>query len=123
MTEEPRKTRQVSKTKKGESRLAEGPKTKEKSVAPKKLTKKQLEQSLKDAQAQVEKYKSQLAYLQADHENYVKSMERRETNLRLQANRDLILSLLPILDDMNEHSFWSPRLKSTSPSLRVTRCL
>jgi molecular chaperone GrpE len=118
MTEETRKTRHVSKTKEGESRLAEGPTTKEKSKTPKKLTKKQLEGSLKDAQAQVEKYKSQLAYLQADHENYVKSMERRETNFRLQANRDLILSLLPILDDMERAQLMVPQIEVNEPFIK-----
>jgi molecular chaperone GrpE len=118
MTEEPRKTRQTSKTKEGESRLVEGPTTKEKSATPKKLTKKQLEQSLKDAQAQVEKHKSQLAYLQADHENYVKSMERREANLRLQANRDLLLSLLPILDDMERAQLMVPQIEVNEPFIK-----
>ena len=115
MTEEPLKASQASKTKASESRLSENPTTKEKSATSKKLTKKQLEQSLKDAQAQVKKYKNQLAYMQADHENYVKSMERREANLRLQSNRDLILSLLPILDDMERAQLMVPRIEVNEP--------
>lgn len=115
MTEESQKTSQASKTKESESRLAESPTTKEKPATSKKLTKKQLEQSLKDVQSQLEKYKNQLAYLQADHENYVKSIERRETNLRLQANRDLILTLLPILDDMERALLMVPQIEVNQP--------
>ncbi len=115
MTEEPKKTSQVPTTKARKSRLTMDPTTKEKPVIPKRLTKKQLEQSLKDAQAQVEKHKHQLAYLQADHENYVKSMERREANLRLQANRDLISSLLPILDDMERALLMVPQIEVNEP--------
>ena len=115
MTKEPLKASQAAKTKTRESRLTEDPTIKEKPATPKKLTKKQLEQSLKDAQAQAEKYKNQLAYLQADHENYVKSMEKREANLRLQTNRDLILSLLPILDDMERAQLMVPQIEVNEP--------
>ena len=115
MTEDPPKASQASKTKARESRLAADPTDKEKSATPKKLSKKQLEQSLKDTQEQIEKYKNQLAYLQADHENYVKSLERREANIRLQANRDLILSLLPILDDMERAQLMVPRIEVNEP--------
>ena len=115
MSEDPSNASQVTKTKARESRLAEDPTTKEKTTTPKKLTKKQLEQSLKDAKAQVEKFKNQLAHLQADHENFVKSMEKREANLRLQANRDLILSLLPILDDLERAQLMVPQIEVNEP--------
>lgn len=90
--------------------------SKEKSATkPKKLTKKQLETALKNATEQMEKYKNQLAYMQADHENYVKSMQRRETQLRLQANRELILTLLPILDDLERAQIMIPRIEPNEP--------
>ena len=90
--------------------------SKEKSVTkPKKLTKKQLETALKNATEQMEKYKNQLAYMQADHENYVKSIQRRETQLRLQANRELILTLLPVLDDLERAQIMVPRIEPNGP--------
>ena len=90
--------------------------SKEKSATkPKKLTKKQLETALKNATEQMEKYKNQLVYMQADHENYVKSMQRRETQLRLQANRELILTLLPILDDLERAQIMVPRIEPNEP--------
>lgn len=82
------------------------------------LTKKELETALKEAKAQTEKYKTQLAYLQAEHENYTKSMERREANLRLQANRDLILTLLPILDDLERAQLMVPQIKVNEPFIK-----
>jgi molecular chaperone GrpE len=77
----------------------------------KKLTKKELQQALDEAHVQVAKYKTQLAYKQADYENYVKSMERREANLRLQANRELILKILPILDDLERAQLMIPHIE------------
>ena len=80
-----------------------------------KVTKKQLEKALDEAQAEVEKFKTRLAYVQADHENYVKSMEKHKTQLRLQANRDLILSLLPILDDLERAQIMVPQIEMNAP--------
>lgn len=80
-----------------------------------KLTKTQLQKALDESQGQMIKYKTQLAHVQADHENYVKSMERREANLRLQANRELILSLLPILDDLERAQIMIPQIKINEP--------
>lgn len=82
---------------------------------PKKLTKKQLETALKNATEKIEQYKNQLAYMQADHENYVKSMQRRETQIRLQANRELILTLLPILDDLERAQIIVPQIEPNEP--------
>ncbi len=119
MIEEPRKTGEAPKTDEEEIRQAESPQPAESTAKqvgkPKKLTKKQLEKSLEEAQAQVTKFKTQLAYVQADHENYVKSMERREASLRLQSNRDLILTLLPVLDDLERAQLMIPRIEANEP--------
>ncbi len=80
-----------------------------------KLSKKKLEKALEKAQNQADKFKTQLAYVQAEYENYVKSMERREANIRLQANRNLILSLLPILDDLEQAQIMVPQIKANEP--------
>lgn len=89
-----------------------------KKVVKPKVTKKQLEKALAEAQAEVEKYKTKLAYAQADHENYVKSMEKHQTQLRLQANRDLILALLPILDDLERAQIMVPQIKMNTPFIK-----
>ncbi|MFX1300823.1 MAG: nucleotide exchange factor GrpE [Promethearchaeota archaeon] len=85
-----------------------------KAVKPK-VTKKHLEKALSEAQAEAKKYKTQLAYVQANHENYVKSMDKHNTQLRLQANRDLILSLLPILDDLERAEIMVPQIEMNAP--------
>jgi molecular chaperone GrpE len=114
-----KKSKQSETTKKKEENGTAGQKvsvSKDKPAKkPKKITKKQLENALKDAQEHMEKYKTQLTYLQAEYENYVKSMERRETRLRLQANRELILSLLPVLDDLERAQILVPRIKPNEP--------
>ncbi len=118
MTEDPQKISEALEIAK-DKKLADDPnprkKTPTESKKPKKLTKKQLLQALEEAQTKVAKYKTQLAYVQAEHENYVKSMERREVNLRLQANRDLILTLLPILDDLERSQLMVPRIEANDP--------
>jgi molecular chaperone GrpE len=82
---------------------------------PKTLTKRQLQKALEEAKAQVQKHKTQLAYMQAEHENYVKMMERRDTNIRLQANRELLLALLPILDDLERAQLMVPQIEANNP--------
>ncbi|MFX0168514.1 MAG: nucleotide exchange factor GrpE [Candidatus Hodarchaeota archaeon] len=77
-----------------------------------------LEQTISEAKNEVENYKVKLAYMQAEHQNYVKSMEKRETQLRLQANRDLILRLLPILDDLERAQIMIPHIEANEPFIR-----
>ena len=119
MTQEPKNKGEVTDLEEEENRPEKSSspaKKKTKKPDPqKKPTKRQLTKALKDAEAQVMKYKTQLAYVQADHENYVKSMERREANLQLQANRDLILSLLPVLDDLERAQFMVPQIEANKP--------
>ncbi|MFX1317731.1 MAG: nucleotide exchange factor GrpE [Promethearchaeota archaeon] len=120
MTDEPHKTGKASDSKVSEDRLAKSPippESSAKTSKPKKLTRKELEQALEGAQAQIEKQKTRLAYLQADHDNYVKSMERHTANLRLQANHDLILTLLPILDDLERAQIMVPQIEVNTPFL------
>jgi len=119
MTDKPNKTGKAPDSKESEDRLAESPKHPESSAktdkTPKKPTRKELEQALEEAQSQIERQKTRLAYLKADHENYVKSTERLTANLRLQANRDLILTLLPILDDLERAQIMVPQIEVNTP--------
>jgi molecular chaperone GrpE len=118
MTDKSAKSSKPSKEMDSEKKLAAGPdpaKKQAKKTTKPKLAKKEQKTALEEAKAQAEKYKSQLAYLQAEYENYAKSMERREANLRLQANRDVILSLLPILDDLERAQLMVPQIEVNEP--------
>ncbi len=114
MTQNPHKQDEVTKSREAKSEVVKDTMPGKKAVKPK-ITKKQLEKALGEAQVEVEKYKTQLAYAQADHDNYVKSMEKHKTQLRLQANRDLILSLLPILDDLERAQIMIPQIEMNAP--------
>jgi molecular chaperone GrpE len=114
MTQNPHNQDEVSKSKEGKSEEVESPMPSKKIAKPK-VTKKQLEKALGEAKTEVEKYKTKLAYVQADHENYVKSMEKHQTQVRLQANRDLILALLPILDDLERAQIMVPQIEMNAP--------
>jgi molecular chaperone GrpE len=114
VTQTPHKQDEVTKSREVKSEEVEAPMSSKKVVKPK-VTKKHLEKALDEAQAEIEKYKTQLAYVQADHENYVKSMEKHKTQLRLQANRDLISSLLPILDDLERAQIMVPQIEMNAP--------
>ena len=72
-------------------------------------------QTLSQAKAEAEEYKSKLAYMQAEHENYVKSMKKLESQLRLNANRELIFRLLSILDDLERAQIMVPHIEENEP--------
>ena len=114
MTKNPHKQDEVTKSREEKSKEVKDSKPSKKAEKPK-ITKKQLEKALGEAQAEAEKYKTKLAYVQADHENYVKAMEKHQTQLRLQANRDLILALLPILDDLERAQIMVPQIEMNAP--------
>lgn len=80
-----------------------------------KLSKKQLEKLLQTERDRVEKIQTKLAYLQAEYDNYVKSMSKREEQLRQQANHSLILNLLPVLDDLERAQLMVPRIEANEP--------
>jgi molecular chaperone GrpE len=79
------------------------------------LSREELEAALILAQQQVEDYKTKLAYLQAEHQNYQKAVEKREKHLIDQANRNLILQLLPVLDDLERAELLVPRIPENQP--------
>ena len=114
MTENLHKQDEMTKSRETKRKEVKDSKLSKKAEKPK-ITKKQLEKALGEAQAEVDKYKTKLAYIQADHENYVKSMEKHKTQLRLQANRDLILALLPILDDLERAQIMVPQIEMNAP--------
>jgi molecular chaperone GrpE len=74
-----------------------------------------LDATIAEVKAEAEEYKSKLAYMQAEHENYVKSVKKLESQLRLHANRDLILRLLPILDDLERAQIMVPHIEENAP--------
>lgn len=114
MTQNPHNQDEVTKSEDAKSEEVEDPTSSKKAVKSK-VTKKQLEKALVEAKTEVEKYKTRLAYVQAEHENYVKSMEKHRTKLQLQANRDLILALLPILDDLERAQIMVPQIEMNAP--------
>ena len=73
------------------------------------------EKALTEAKTEAEKYKTKLAYMQAEHENYIKAMKKLEGQIRLHANRDLILRLLPILDDLERAQIMVPHIEENEP--------
>ncbi len=72
--------------------------TEEKKEAAEKDEKQKL---IDDLARENEKLKDQLLRLAAEYDNYRKRRERDVANLVLNANADLILRLLPILDDLD----------------------
>jgi molecular chaperone GrpE len=48
----------------------------------------------------VEELETKLVYQKAEHANAIKAMERRRAEIIEQANRGLLLQLLPVLDDL-----------------------
>ncbi len=119
MTQKPLRPTLKMKTEAKESKKTQEPIIAEQNASIKpKATKNQLEKALKEAKEQVEKCKIQLTYLQAEHENFVKSTKRNEANMRLQANRDLILKLLPVLDDLERAQIMVPQIEVNSPFIK-----
>jgi len=114
LTQNPHNQDEMIKSEDAKSEEVEDPMSSKEAVKSK-VTKKQLEKTLVEAKTEVEKYKTKLAYVQADHANYVKTMEKHQTQLRLQANRDLILALLPILDDLERAQIMVPQIEMNTP--------
>jgi molecular chaperone GrpE len=79
------------------------------------MTKKELVEALEAAQKRVDDFKTQLAYLQAEYANSIKAFERREAQLVQQANRDLVLQLLPVLDDLERARVMVPLIEANEP--------
>ncbi|MFX1475701.1 MAG: nucleotide exchange factor GrpE [Promethearchaeota archaeon] len=59
-----------------------------------------IEELLEIERKRVEELETKLAYQKAEHVNALKAMERRRAEVIEQANRDLLLQLLPVLDDL-----------------------
>ncbi len=79
------------------------------------ISREELETALIQAQEQAEDFKTRLAYLQAEHQNYQKAMEKREKQVIEQANRSLILQLLPVIDDLERAELLAPRIPENKP--------
>jgi molecular chaperone GrpE len=58
-----------------------------------------LEERLRELEAEISDLTDQLLRKSADFENYRKRMHRDKEDTKAQANRDLLLDLLPIVDD------------------------
>lgn len=71
----------------------------------------ELEAALQAEQQHVQDLQSKMAYLQAEFQNSVKALERRQSQFIEQANRELILRLLPVLDDVERARIMVPAIK------------
>ncbi len=60
----------------------------------------------------VEELETRLAYQQAEHANAIKTLERRRAQFMEQSNRDLLLKLLPVLDDLELSFLMVPMVKA-----------
>lgn len=61
-------------------------------------------------QAQIEELTDRLLRLQAEFENYRRRMQREKEEVALYANQKLLLSLLPVLDNL-ERALGTPRVE------------
>jgi molecular chaperone GrpE len=67
------------------------------------------EQLLQQAQDQIAELTNRLARMQAEHENYRRRVQKEKEDLAVYANQKLLLSLLPVLDNLD-------RALATAPS-------
>jgi len=88
-----------------------------KTKAKRRRTVKELEAQLEKERQRADDYRVRLAYLQAEHENYIKSVERQKALMVQQANRDLVLKLLPVLDDLERALAMLPVIEVNEPSI------
>jgi molecular chaperone GrpE len=75
----------------------------------------ELEAALQAEQQRVQDLQSKMAYLQAEFQNSVKALERRQSQFIEQANRELVLHLLPVLDDLERASIMVPAIRENQP--------
>ncbi|MEM2881952.1 MAG: nucleotide exchange factor GrpE [Candidatus Bathyarchaeia archaeon] len=59
-----------------------------------------LEEGLERERARAEEYLNRMKYLQAEFENYIKRMEKERAGLMRKGKEELIMKLVPILDDL-----------------------
>ncbi len=59
-----------------------------------------LEERLEKERARAEEYLNHMKYLQAEFENYIKRMEKERAELMRRGKEELIVRLVPILDDL-----------------------
>ncbi len=88
---------------------------KEKPQKPADMSKEELMIALEGEQKRLDDFRSRLAYLQAEYENSLKAAERREARLIQQSNRDLVLQLLPVLDDLERARVMVPVIEVNKP--------
>jgi molecular chaperone GrpE len=71
----------------------------------------ELEAALQAEQQRFQDLQSKMAYLQAEFQNSVKALERRQSQFIEQANRELVLRLLPVLDDLERARIMVPAIE------------
>jgi molecular chaperone GrpE len=74
-----------------------------------------LETALQVEQQHVQDLETKLAYLQAEFSNSMKTLVRRQNQFVEQANRELVLRLLPVLDDLERARIMAPLIKENEP--------
>jgi len=117
LTQKRRKRSGTSKGKSKDSTASKqvSPVTKEKPQKPSDMSKAELMIALEGEQRRLDDFRSRLAYLQAEYENSLKAAERREARLIQQSNRDLVLQLLPVLDDLERARVMVPVIEVNEP--------
>jgi molecular chaperone GrpE len=106
MSEEKKETKEKRSKESGESDAAAGP-LEERRRQLHGLTKKELEETvlelegrLEDAQTKAKEYLDDAQRQKAELENYRKRMVREQTRIIEQANRSIVASLLPVIDNL-----------------------
>jgi molecular chaperone GrpE len=75
----------------------------------------ELETALQGERQRVQDLQTKMAYLQAEFQNSMKALERKQSQFVEQANRDLVLRLLPVLDDLERASIMVPAVPENQP--------
>lgn len=106
MSETPEQSRAADESEETSSESKESEESSEAAETPKSDPEEQepqppsIEELLEVERKRVEELQTKLAYQQAEHVNAIKAMERRRAQIIEQANRGLLLQLLPVLDDL-----------------------
>lgn len=75
----------------------------------------ELEAALQAERQRVQDLQTKMAYLQAEFQNSMKALERRQNQFIEQANRELVLRLLPVLDDLERAGIMVPAIEENQP--------
>jgi len=75
----------------------------------------ELDAALQAERQRVQDLQTKMAYLQAEFQNSMKALERKQSQFVEQANRELVRRLLPVLDDLERASIMVPAVQENQP--------